>query len=148
MGISTDSYANRCVICGEVIPEGWQVCPNCRADVEKGHESSFCEAARNYEEYLAKVVETRAPTNLEVIIYNLMTFKMQQDEWKADPDYDGTSSTEDEYGSNLMWQVDCHPVFKDGPPCLQDERGHEYGTREAREDCIECKARWLYELCL
>jgi hypothetical protein len=28
--------ANRCVCCGEIIPEGRQVCPNCLATVKKG----------------------------------------------------------------------------------------------------------------
>lgn len=26
---------NRCVCCGEIIPEGWQVCPACKMKAEK-----------------------------------------------------------------------------------------------------------------
>ena len=37
---------NRCVICGEIIPEGLQVCPKCeKADYT---ESKFYESGRNF----------------------------------------------------------------------------------------------------
>ena len=32
--------ADRCVCCGEIIPEGRQVCPNCLVDVKKGREKN------------------------------------------------------------------------------------------------------------
>ena len=33
--------SNRCVCCGEEIPEGWQVCPNCEAEVKEDDLDSY-----------------------------------------------------------------------------------------------------------
>lgn len=40
---TVESNANTCVCCGEVIPEGRQVCPNCENEaVSKKREDKIC----------------------------------------------------------------------------------------------------------
>ena len=84
-------------------------------------------------------------TNLEVIIQNLQNLKQAWEDMYNDVK-DGVEPfvpCEDEYGSDLTWQIDCHPVFKWDVPCLNDERGIEYGKPEFDENCKECKSAWL-----
>lgn len=84
-------------------------------------------------------------TNLEVIIQNLENLKqawedMLNDAKKGEETY---VPYEDEYGSDLTWQIDCHPIFKGDAPCLNKERGVEYGKPEFDENYKECKSMWL-----
>lgn len=75
--------------------------------------------------------------NIDVIIDNLNEMKRLKEE---DPE----CFWFDEYGSDLTWRIACRPIFKGDPPCLNDLRREEIGTRKFRENCIECKAKWLF----
>lgn len=77
--------------------------------------------------------------NIEVIINNLH----QMLENSRDED-DERPWLDDDCGS-LAWQIDCHPVFKDSTPCLNDVRGVEYGEKGFYDNCQECKYNWLME---
>ncbi|MDD4608963.1 MAG: hypothetical protein PHY71_02265 [Bacteroidaceae bacterium] len=81
-------------------------------------------------------------TNLDVIIENLQSLKKNHEEHGNDEEYDWWN---DECGCSLAWQIDCHPVFIDSTPCLNDVRKVKYQTEGWSENCEECKARWLME---
>ena len=86
-------------------------------------------------------------TNAELIIQNLQTLveewkEMRRQVAKGEEEY---IPTEDEYGSDLTWQIECHPIFQGDRPCLNEVRNTEYGEREFGENCKECKAMWLME---
>ncbi len=99
-------------------------CPNCGSDNREREDERW--------------------TNAEVIINNLQELLKNYEEWKNE---EGYRWWEDEFGSDLTWPVDCHPVFKDSTPCLNRERHVEYGDGfEYYENCKECNARWLLEV--
>ena len=79
-------------------------------------------------------------TNLDVIIRNLTLLKEQKENEDEDDIF-----WEDEFGNDLTYMIDCHPVFSDSTPCLNDVRNAEYDTAEYHENCEECKANWLLE---
>ncbi|MDD3747665.1 MAG: hypothetical protein PHD70_14490 [Anaerostipes sp.] len=81
--------------------------------------------------------------NIDAIIQNLNLLKEQYEKHKDDEEY---IWWEDEYGSSLVWEIECHPVFSDGTPCLNDTRGVKYQERGWNRNCSECKARWLMEI--
>lgn len=81
--------------------------------------------------------------NIDVIIYNLLTLRAQYELYGNDEDYWWWF---DEDGCSLLWQIDCHPVFRDGRPCLNDVRGVEYGGDGWEDNCAECKARYMMEV--
>lgn len=76
---------------------------------------------------------------IEVIIDNLQ--KMLENS----RDEEDEAPWMDEYGGFLTSGIDCHPVFADSEPCLNDVRGCEIGTMEFYENCQECKYKWLME---
>ncbi len=82
-------------------------------------------------------------TNANVIISNLLEIKHQYSQYKDDED---VYWWYDEYGSDITWQIDCHTVFKDSAPCLNDARGIEYKEDGWDDNCSECKGRWLMEV--
>jgi len=81
-------------------------------------------------------------TIVDYIIHNLKELKDNYDKYKDDPD---AMWWEGEYGNDLVDCIDCHPVFKDGLPCLNDERGVDYQRKGWEENCRECKAKWLMQ---
>ena len=86
-------------------------------------------------------------TNAELIIQNLQTLieswkEMQKEVAEGEEKY---IPVQDEYGSDLTWQIACHPIFKGDRPCLNKVRNAEYGECEFGENCKECKAMWLME---
>ncbi len=78
--------------------------------------------------------------NIDVLIRNLEELREAMDD--AEKSKDELVSPYDEYGNDLTWQIDCHPVFK-GDTCLNHERGIEYATKGWKENCRECKLAWL-----
>lgn len=82
-------------------------------------------------------------TNLDMMVRNLLEIKHNHEEYKDDED---VYWWKDEYGSSNTWQIGCHPVFKDGSPCLNKERNVEYKACGWDENCEECKAKWLMEV--
>lgn len=87
-------------------------------------------------------------TNAEVIIENLQILINQWEIMKqevADGD-DPYIPNESEYGEDLTWQIDCHPIFKGDKPCLLDVRNIEMDSKGLyKQHCSECKAVWLME---
>ena len=87
-------------------------------------------------------------TRAEVIIRNLQELiekykQMQEDVEQGEDPYE---YHEGEYGNDLTWQIDCHPIFKGDKPCLLDERHVEMDKQGLYQaHCRECKARWLME---
>ncbi|MDD4370963.1 MAG: hypothetical protein PHD56_07815 [Anaerostipes sp.] len=77
--------------------------------------------------------------NIDSIVLNLNLLKEQYEEH-------GNIWWEDEYGSSLVWQIACHPVFSDSTPCLNKVRGVEFREEGWDSNCEECKARWLMEI--
>lgn len=80
--------------------------------------------------------------NIDVLIRNLEELREAMDEAKKSGD-EVVYPYEGEYGDDLTWQIDCHPVFKGDPPCLNGERGIEYAAKGWEENCRECKLAWL-----
>ena len=39
---------NRCICCGEIIPEGLQVCPNCMVVTKLPHNCEYCKWRNNF----------------------------------------------------------------------------------------------------
>ena len=87
------------------------------------------------------MTEQRIIRNIDVIIRNLEMLKENYEE--ADGDEEETSLY-DEYGSDLTWQIDCHPVFKGDPPCINGLKGVEYNGNGWEGHCRECKKNWLF----
>lgn len=79
-------------------------------------------------------------TNLDAILYNLNLLKEQYEDHEEDETW-----WEDEFGRNLLWQIDCHPIFLDDTLCLNETRGIPYKGKGWSENCQECKAKWLME---
>ena len=96
-------------------------------------------------------------TNLNVIMNNLIELKDNYEQWVVDKenaeDQEERDELEDyvwwegEYGNDLVWQIDCHPIFKGDRPCLLDERHVKMDDKGLyKVHCCECKARWLMEI--
>lgn len=93
-------------------------------------------------------------TNLDVIIHNLLELKDTYEEYKDEIEADEYGPWwEDEFGSDCTWQINCHPVFSNSTPCLNEERGIKYPSGNTWEErrqwdanCSECKALWLMEV--
>lgn len=87
-------------------------------------------------------------TNAEVIIQNLQELienwkTMKEDVKNGDDPY---IPSEGEYGQDLTWQIDCHPIFKGDRPCLLDERKIKMDDKGLYKiHCEECKAMWLMD---
>ena len=87
-------------------------------------------------------------TNAEVIIEHLQTLieqwkQMEEEVEEGEEEY---VPFEDEYGSDLTFMIDCHPVFKGDKPCLVEERGVDWDDHILRDrTCSECKAIWLMD---
>lgn len=111
----------------------------------KWHDPNFCPwcGSDNREE------QPETWTRLDVIIRNLEILREQYEEVKDLPEDEKWNYWEDEYGSSLLYGIDCHVIFQGDPPCLLDERGLSIDPKDpkerwARDDaCAECKAIWL-----
>ena len=87
-------------------------------------------------------------TNAEVIIRNLEELIenwkiMKEDVKNGDDPY---IPNEGEYGQDLVWQIDCHPIFKGDRPCRLDERKIIMDDKGLYKIyCNECKAMRLMD---
>lgn len=80
-------------------------------------------------------------TNADVMIHNMARFLVNA----ADPEDDTPWYDVETGDDNLLWQIDCHPVFKNSTPCLNDVRCVGYNEPGWSENCTECKAKWMLE---
>ena len=87
-------------------------------------------------------------TKAEVIIEHLQTLieqwkQMEEEVAEGEEPY---VPWEDEYGADLTFMIDCHPVFQGDKPCLLKEHGIDWDKDiMSDETCSECKAIWLME---
>ena len=85
--------------------------------------------------------------NIDVIIRNLQELKenWEQMEKEVAEGEEPYVPNEGEYGDDLVWSIDCHPVFKGQRPCLNETKNVKYGEKGWNENCRECTALWLMD---
>ena len=85
-------------------------------------------------------------TNAEVIIKNLQDLIDNYEIMKRDVEQGDDPYQFYEYESDLTWQIDCHPIFKNDRPCLLEERKIKMDNKGLYKiHCEECKAMWLMD---
>lgn len=96
---------NRCVVCGDIIPEGRQVCSNCESAVPRSM------ASEPHREPLWVSVNERLPKKFETV---LCYFPKKEYGCKVQPDY--SESDSGYFASQFKWGRPSHWMPLPEPP--------------------------------